>query len=1636
MRFNSGSSIKNNAYSSSSASSNTNEKLKKLNEELDQLELLVSGMQTSLSSVNSKVGTDTVSSQIAAAKTEIENAIGQEVVTQKVTAPEAKLDVITSDTIHTDYISTNENDSIDILNGIKVPNIKLSDSITSVSTNDNVRVPANAIAWIGSNLVVNKGNGNALIFSETGDISYHFAGNNILIHPTETVNVSFIYRSTPVDVIPHQSYEYTSVNSGLTVVGPFYADLTAATFQNITVSGEINVDLINAENIDVSQDVNVRGMVNADEVASNSADIKEIESDTITSDRINSSQIHTKIDKENIGYTTVQEHQDTEEYAIGIPITNGLWEIELEGYIKATIDKTNSAVLITYWRDSESALTRVGVKDGVFYFYTRRSGKLYFSNNTLEVNDTTVSVNAPNDPGYPIPETLDKEINIVTNEGAIATETMVVDNLIVTGDLTIKDFVADKVAVRITDEDQDFNVTFTAPLPDPEQEEVSNNYIYGDSDLTYNPTTNTLGTGNIKVEKDITLVDSVDAETEEVTYSSGEAYQYLSVSCEADGETLRAHWEDAATTISCENPKLTSSQTIAAYNGKTAENKYPITHLGTCTTLHGNMGDGYLCLEDARLYSPALYAGANTVCKLMVDGICNPKIYDRSTSKCHDVASWVCEAPATSTWNSMVCNNGVCKKLTTTDHVKAACVTACDTVLACCHLVTCGDLAVAGEASISCGLCANTVTANCFCGKATCADIADNSTCFNGCTYSQACTDIRNGLATQTCADAIQDCANFIQNCVSAIEEKIPTQASSSNQLADKDFVNSSITTNTANFRGTYACVAELPSTGNTNNDYAFICSLNTTTGNYIYDRYKWVASGSCWVCEYELNTTGFTAEQLASINSGITSNLVSKITDVYDNTVTVCMNGVCKCSFSLNQNTDSTINLGCDICNAKCFNGCTYACAKADIRNYTPSLATCATNADNSTCFGGCTYECAKADILSGNAATATLAETAKCVCITECNANEWANIPFIKYGFTNNNHLCVSDCIRYNPSYKMLLVEGGCICACGKIHATGNISTGAYVTAHIVCSTSNIYASGCIYASDCIYSAGCPVVTTGNIATVAPGYNCTGTVTQVKVGTTAYNPVSGVISLPAYPTIPTTIQNATCFNGCTYAQACSNIRSGLTSCTGTVTSVNVSVNGCSGSAVTSSGTVTLTNVPTCRIYKTMATANANRNVLLGEASETAGYGCVYVGNSCKLTFNPATGVLCAKCFCGSVTASGQVDCAKAIKRYQATTGECHIALFNGNTAIDNACTYVSNACKLTFNPATGVLCADTFCSYELCTDCVHADCVITEEIEASSSVKLGAECDICIYDICGNRFICGYNYSLAIGYNSDSFIDSNYCRIIVGLDNHKCGSGNYDGCAVVTGFNNKVCWTNDDYLSLIYGSHSTTRDGGLAIGGWNTAHGECSVVLGWDSHACECGTAIGIGAYADASGSIAIGCDAQASYPDSIAIGWESYSCCACTISIGHWTCSNTCYGLAIGHYSHADTYGTACVNSSIRKGALREITVTWCDSTLKCDLWKAIACNIDLRKNGKGTVLTSGCTYLSATGYIGCNEIPVFTCNYNYNSSLGTMCFILISNNNGDDVMTISAVCTSTASYSGSPGGGFLTITGWAK
>ena len=105
---------------------------------------------------------------------------------------------------------------------------------------------------------------------------------------------------------------------------------------------------------------------------------------------------------------------------------------------------------------------------------------------------------------------------------------------------------------------------------------------------------------------------------------------------------------------------------------------------------------------------------------------------------------------------------------------------------------------------------------------------------------------------------------------IGGVTSSIPTKTSqldNDSDFADKNFVNSSIATNTANFKGTYVSNVGWP-TDATNNDYLFWKTVDEN-GNTIYKRYKYIASTSTWTYEYTLNNSSFTAEQWATINGG-----------------------------------------------------------------------------------------------------------------------------------------------------------------------------------------------------------------------------------------------------------------------------------------------------------------------------------------------------------------------------------------------------------------------------------------------------------------------------------------------------------------------------------------------------------------------------------------------------------------------------------------------------------------------------------------------------------------------------------------------------------------------------------------------
>ena len=104
---------------------------------------------------------------------------------------------------------------------------------------------------------------------------------------------------------------------------------------------------------------------------------------------------------------------------------------------------------------------------------------------------------------------------------------------------------------------------------------------------------------------------------------------------------------------------------------------------------------------------------------------------------------------------------------------------------------------------------------------------------------------------------AINTAKSNLQGQVDVIQALIPATASATNQLADKDFVNSSIATATAEFKGSFTSLDELKATSGNLNDYAFYLHTDSV-GNSIVDRYKWTTAG--WLYEYTLNNSSFTA--------------------------------------------------------------------------------------------------------------------------------------------------------------------------------------------------------------------------------------------------------------------------------------------------------------------------------------------------------------------------------------------------------------------------------------------------------------------------------------------------------------------------------------------------------------------------------------------------------------------------------------------------------------------------------------------------------------------------------------------------------------------------------------------------------
>lgn len=162
-----------------------------------------------------------------------------------------------------------------------------------------------------------------------------------------------------------------------------------------------------------------------------------------------------------------------------------------------------------------------------------------------------------------------------------------------------------------------------------------------------------------------------------------------------------------------------------------------------------------------------------------------------------------------------------------------------------------------------------------------------------------------NDLTTQSQQDAINSGANSTNieqistntDNISDIQDLIPNQASVSNQLADKQFVNSAIQTNSAHFRGNWSTWANVPTDVNdypadddgnktpTTNDYMVVQNASDYTGDTLVGAWQftytglWATNGkSGWQPRFQINESPLTPAQQTALDSGITPALVTQI--------------------------------------------------------------------------------------------------------------------------------------------------------------------------------------------------------------------------------------------------------------------------------------------------------------------------------------------------------------------------------------------------------------------------------------------------------------------------------------------------------------------------------------------------------------------------------------------------------------------------------------------------------------------------------------------------------------------------------------------------------------------------------------
>lgn len=159
--------------------------------------------------------------------------------------------------------------------------------------------------------------------------------------------------------------------------------------------------------------------------------------------------------------------------------------------------------------------------------------------------------------------------------------------------------------------------------------------------------------------------------------------------------------------------------------------------------------------------------------------------------------------------------------------------------------------------------------------------------------------------------ETLNQAMQAIQQRMTELNALIPSQASASNKLADKAFVNSSVQTATANFRGNWNDFSSVPTDASlypvdyagsktpTVNDYLVVQDASDYTEETLEGTWRFKYSGTWsvegkngWRPEYQVNETPLTQAQLEALNSGATASKISEI-DNKNGIITINDDGV-----------------------------------------------------------------------------------------------------------------------------------------------------------------------------------------------------------------------------------------------------------------------------------------------------------------------------------------------------------------------------------------------------------------------------------------------------------------------------------------------------------------------------------------------------------------------------------------------------------------------------------------------------------------------------------------------------------------------------------------------------------------------